>query len=154
MTVQNGSGDCDLLIDDNIGVELVAGLAAYGHAGIHRHPETVGRGCDYLIVFVHELPSDARDAWWMVKRRCTPHGLGVTDIAFAKPDTGETTATQRSPLTAWLLLAPAMVFITAYLVVGLAKAAHITSHPMLTLIVPTIGAVCFLALVLKCFGDA
>ncbi|GAA0645238.1 hypothetical protein [Salarchaeum japonicum] len=150
--VQNGSRECDLLVEDTVGVELVDGLSAYGHAGIHRHLETVGRDCDYLVVFVHELPSDCRDAWWMVKRRCTPHGLGVTDIAFVKPDDGETATTKRSPLTAWFLLGPAMVFVAAYLAVGLLEAAHIANHPMLMLIVPTIGAVCFLALVLKCFG--
>ncbi|MGB9987619.1 hypothetical protein [Salarchaeum japonicum] len=151
--VQTGSRECDLLVADTIGIELVDGLSAYGHAGIHRHLETVGRDCDYLIVFVHELPNDCRDAWWMVKRRCTPHGLGVTDIAFVKPDAGETATTKRSPLTAWYLLTPAMLFVAAYLAVGVTEATRISTHPMLALIVPAIGAVCFLALVLKCFGD-
>lgn len=151
--LRTGTGECDLVVDDAVGVEIIDGLSSYGTAGLRNHLETVGRTHDYIVVFVHALPNDTRDAWWLVKQQCTPRALGVTDVGFVKPDVDEEVDSQRSPAWAWLLLGPAIAFTLAYLAFGVAESARITSHPMLVLIVPTIGVVVLLIFVLKSFGD-
>lgn len=151
--LRSGHRDCDLVVADAVGIEIVDGLGPYGEAGLRRHLETVARDYEYVLVFVHALPGDARDEWWLTKRRCTARRLGVRELAFVKPDRGDDGPDERSPTRAWLLLGPAVAALALYLAVGLVEASRISSHPMLQLIVPAIGVTVLLVLVLKTFGD-
>jgi len=150
---RTGTRECDVVVDGTVGVEIVDGLSTYGTAGLRNHLETVGRTYDYLVVFVHALPNDTRDAWWLVKQQCTPRSLGVTDVGFVKPEIEEEPETQRSPAWAWVLVGPAVAFVLCYLAVGVTASTRITTNPMLVLIVPVIGIVVLLIFVLKSFGD-
>lgn len=148
--VRTSQNECDLVVADTVGIEIVDGLAGYGQRGLRRHLKKVDH--DYVIVFVHALPGASQDTWWLTKQRCTPRALDVHGVGFVKPTLDNENGPRQSPVATWTLLGPIVLAVAVYLAVGLAESSQISNHPMLELIVPVIGVTVFLVFVLKVFA--
>lgn len=68
VSIPKRTANCDIIIDDSIGIKLVHDLNSGSKEWMHKQLRSIFQNFDYLIVYGHQIAQKHLDTWYQIKR--------------------------------------------------------------------------------------